>query len=114
MRAVVYAQFKAVFVSVSLFPGCAVGDVDRFEVVETSAIFSCPSDSGLGCTIKGIVGSSEFNGVSIVFSCPLFSVRRCPVVFLPLIYAVFCTSRLTVNGFWDISPNSKNSIFPNS
>ena len=39
LRAVVYAQFKAVFVSVSLFPGCAVEDIDRCEVVKIPAIF---------------------------------------------------------------------------
>ena len=92
MRAVVYSQYKAVFVSVSLFPGCAAGDIDRCEVVKILAIFSCPYDVGLGCTIDGIADRSEFNAVLTVLSCFSFSVLRFPVVFLPLTFAVLCTS----------------------
>ena len=62
------------FISVSMFPGCAVGCVDRCEEVKIPAIFSCPSDFSLGCTKNGIVAPSEFNGVLIVFSCTRFSV----------------------------------------
>ena len=47
MRAVVYAQYKAVFGH--------VGDVDPCEVVKISTILFCPSDFGLGCNIRGIV-----------------------------------------------------------
>ena len=88
----VYAKQKAVSVSVSMCPGCAVGDIDRCEVVKIPAIFSCPSDFGLGCTIYGIVDPSEFNGVLFMFSCSPFSVLLFPVFFLSLIFTVFCTS----------------------
>ena len=59
VRAVVYDQCKAVFVMVSLFPRCAVGDVDRCVQVQEPAIFSCPFDFGLGCTVYAF--NSEIN-----------------------------------------------------
>ena len=62
-------------------PGCAVGDIDRCEVVKIPAILSCPSDFGLGCTIFVIVDPSEITGVLFVFSCSPFSVLLFPVFF---------------------------------
>ena len=61
VRAVVYAQYKAVFGSGSLFPGYHARDVDPCEVVKISTKLFCPSDFGLGCTICGIVYPSVFN-----------------------------------------------------
>ena len=36
-------QRYGALVPVPLVPGCGVGDVDRWEVVQVSAIFFCPS-----------------------------------------------------------------------
>ena len=98
VRAIVCAKHKAVFVFVLMCPGCAVGDIDRCEVVKIPAMFSCPSDFGLGCTIFGIVDPSEFNGVLFVFSCSPLNVLLFPMIFFSWIFAVFYTS-------WVIDPH---------
>ena len=94
MQAVVDAQYKAVFKSGSLFPGCHEMHVDCCEMVKIPTILSCPAMKCLGVTIFVSVFPSEFNGVVLVSRRASFRVPRFPVVVLPLALAIFCAFRV--------------------
>ena len=73
---VVAHQRDGAVVLVPLVPRCGVGDVDRREVVQVSAVLLPPDHSG----------------VVIVFSCSSWGIHCFPMVSLPLSFAVFLTS----------------------
>ena len=77
---------------VPLVPECGVGDVDRREVVQVSAIFFCPSVGLLRISILFILLPPDHNGVLVVFPCSSSGVHCFPMVFLPLSFAVFLVS----------------------
>ena len=105
LRAVVDAQYKAVFVSGSLFPGCHLGDVDCCVMFKTPTILSCPAMKSLDGTIFVVVFPSAFNGVVLVSCRASFRVPRFPVVVLPLALAIFCASAVIKHHEVDINSN---------
>ena len=61
-------QYDGVFVLVPLVPRCAVGDVDRREVVQVPTIIFCPSMNFLRLSIRFVTLPSEHDGIVIVLS----------------------------------------------
>ena len=66
-----------VLVPVPLVQGCGVRDVDRREVVQSILFILLPPGH---------------NGAFIVFPCPSSGIHCCPMISLPLSFAVFLTS----------------------
>ena len=85
-------QEDGVFVPVPPVPGCAVGDVDRREVVQVSTNIFCPSMNFPRFTTLFVILPSERDGVVTVLSCSSSGIHRFPTVFLPLTFAVSFTS----------------------
>ena len=77
---------------VPLVPGCAVGDVDRREVVQVSAKFFCPSMAFLRFSVLRVILPSVHDGIVIVLSRSSLGISCFPMVFLPLTFAMSFTS----------------------
>ena len=80
---------------VPLVPGCAVGDVDRREVVKKKASIFCPFMNFLRLSALFVILPSEHDGRVFVLSRSSVGVFRFPMVFLPSSFAVSFTSRVT-------------------
>ena len=73
-------QGDGAFVPVALVPGCGVGDVDRREIVQVSAIFFRPSVGLLRISILFILLPPDYDGALIVFPCSSSGVHCFPMV----------------------------------
>ena len=70
----------------------AVRDVDRREAIQVSAVCFCPSVGLVRMSILFILLPPDYNGALIVFPCTSSGIHCCPIISLPLSFAVFLTS----------------------
>ena len=101
-------QCDGALVPVPVVPGCGVGDVDLPEVVQVSAIFFCPSVGLPRISILFILLPSDYNGALIVFPCSSSSIHCFPMIYVPLSFAVFLTSRAQILEF----ESSRGCLYP--
>ena len=85
-------QCDGALVPVPVVPGCGVGDVDRREVVQVSAMFFCPSVGLPRISILFILLPPDYNGALIVFPCSSSGIHCFQMISVPLSFAVFLTS----------------------
>ena len=89
---IVAHQPDGALVPVPLVPGCAVGDVDRREVVQVATVVFCPPMNFLSVSILFVILPSEHDGSVGVLFRSFVSVVLLSSGLLPLSFAVSFTS----------------------